>query len=293
MKILLYSLSILLFTSCSSAQSKIIESLTMESDLLQTQIKYSVYLPHGFENSTQTYPVVYLLNGLGGDETDWIKTGALKPTVDELIIKNEIIPMVIIMPDGDNRLYMNRDDGTYPYEDMFITELIPYIEKKYKIKSEKKFRAISGLSMGGSGSLRLALKYDTLFGVCAGFSPGISTDEELLTEGQESFDGYFGIISPSLIGKKGKERLTTTIKDYDVLNLVNTKNVELLKTVHIYFDCGDDDFLTIGNSQLHIDLTKKGIPHEFRMRNGTHDWEFWKDSLPEGLKFISNTMSKN
>lgn len=279
-----------MYTSCIPAQSKCIESLSMKSDLLQKEIKYSVYFPEGYDDSNKNYPVLYLLNGLFGDETDWIKSGSLQPTADKLIAENSIIPMVIVMPDGDDRLYMNKEDGTYPYEDMFITEFIPFIEKTYRIKNEKKFRAISGLSMGGAGSLRLAFKYDTLFGACAAFSAGISTDEEIITEAQESFDGYYGIISPSAIGSKGQDRLTEAVKDYDVLRLVNSKDTERLKSVHIYFDCGDDDFLTVGNSQLHIDLTKKGIPHEFRMRNGNHDWDFWTESLPHGLLFISSTM---
>ncbi|WP_435413726.1 alpha/beta hydrolase [Psychroserpens mesophilus] len=283
-------LIVLVVTSFATAQSKVIESLTMTSKLLNTQIKYSVYLPENYENSNQNFPVVYLLNGLFGNETDWIKQGDLKQITDSLIKRDEIIPMVIIMPDGDDRLYMNKEDETYPYEDMIITEFIPFVEQKYRIKSEKKFRAISGLSMGGAGSLRLALKYDSLFGACAGFSSGISTEEEILSEDQESFDSYFGRISPSAIGSKGNDRLTPAVKAYDVLRLVNSKDPDRLKTVHIYFDCGDDDFLTIGNSQLHIDLTKKAIPHEFRMRDGNHDWEFWRESLPSGLLFISQTM---
>jgi enterochelin esterase-like enzyme len=283
-------LIVLVVTSFATAQSKVIESLTMTSKLLNTQIKYSVYLPENYENSNQNFPVVYLLNGLFGNETDWIKQGDLKQIADSLIKRDEIIPMVIIMPDGDDRLYMNKEDETYPYEDMIITEFIPFVEQKYRIKSEKKFRAISGLSMGGAGSLRLALKYDSLFGACAGFSSGISTEEEILSEDQESFDSYFGRISPSAIGSKGYDRLTPAVKAYDVLRLVNSKDPDRLKTVHIYFDCGDDDFLTIGNSQLHIDLTKKAIPHEFRMRDGNHDWEFWRESLPSGLLFISQTM---
>ena len=290
MKKLLYILTLLVISLSATAQSQVIESLTMRSELLKTDVKFSVYLPDGYENSTENYPIVYLLNGLNGNEKDWIKAGSAKPIADELINSKIIIPMVIIMPDGDDRLYMNKEDGSYPYEDMFINEFMPYVEQKYRIKSEKKFRAISGLSMGGSGSLRLALKYDTLFGACAAFSPGISTDDEILVEDQESFDSYYGRISPSAIGKKGKDRLTAAVRDYDVLRLVNSKDPEILKTVHIYFDCGDDDFLTIGNSQLHIDLTKKRIPHEFRMRNGGHTWEFWKESLPYGLTFISNTM---
>lgn len=287
-----YILIVFILTSCIhiDAQSKIEASLSMTSELLNTDVKYSVYLPDGFATSDQTYPVLYLLNGFTGNETDWLKIGLVKDVADELIKGHKITPMVIIMPDGDDRLYMNKDDGTYPYEDMFMQEFIPFIEGNYRIKSEKKYRAVSGLSMGGSGSLRWALKYHNLFGACAAFSAGISTEEEIIRESSDTFDDYFGRVSPSIIGKTGTARLTETMKDYDVLHLVNTKDVDLLKSVHLYFDCGDDDFLTVGNSQLHIDLTKKGISHEFRMRDGGHTWNFWRDSLPDGLQFISNTM---
>ena len=285
--ILLYLISTLLIT----AQSKVMESLSIKSTLLDTTVKYSVYLPDGYNDSSDKYPVVYLLNGFTGNETDWTRIGLVKDIADGLIKGKKIVPMVIIMPDGDDRLYMNKDDGTYPYEDMFIEEFMPFIESEYRIKNEKKFRAIAGLSMGGSGSLRFALKYHNTFGACAGFSAGISTEEEVEKEASETFDAYFGRLSPSIIGKKGKDRLTETMHDYDVLHLVKMKDAELLKTVAIYFDCGDDDFLTVGNSQLHIDLTKKGIPHEFRMRDGGHTWSFWRDSLTVGLQFISNSIT--
>jgi enterochelin esterase-like enzyme len=220
----------------------------------------------------------------------WIQTGLMKDIVDELIRGNKIEPMVIIMPDGDDRLYMNKDDGTYPYEDMFIKELMPFVEARYNIRSEKKYRGITGLSMGGAGSLRLALKYHELFGACAGFSAGISTEEELITEDQKSFDDYFGRISPSVIGAKGDKRITEALREYNIFQLIETKPAEQLKTVHVYFDCGDDDFLAIGNSMLHIALLKKGIPHEYRVRDGAHTWNFWVESLPNGLEFISDTM---
>ncbi len=286
-----HSIVLFLISICSIyAQSKVVESLSVKSELLNTEVKYSVYLPEDYNNFDNSYPVVYLLNGFTGNETDWIRIGLVKDIADELIRGKKIMPMILIMPDGDDRLYMNKDDGTYPYEDMFMKEFIPYIEKEYRIKSQKAFRAICGLSMGGSGSLRLAFKHHEIFGACAAFSAGISTEEEIKAEPSETFDAYFGRISPSIIGKKGKDRLTETMRDYDVLNLVKNKDVKLLKTVAIYFDCGDDDFLTLGNTQLHIDLTKKGIPHEFRMRDGGHTWSYWRDSLPIGLQFISNAM---
>ncbi len=284
--LLLFSLSIGLLT----CQSKIIASLSMESSILNTSVKYSVYLPDGFEKTDQSYPVVYLLNGFTGDETDWIRLGHVKDITDQLINGKQIDPIVIIMPDGDDRLYMNKDDGTYNYEDMFIKELMPFVENKYRIKKDKNARGISGLSMGGAGSLRLALKYHDLFGACAAFSAGLGTEEEIINEDQGSFDYYFGRISPSTIGVKGKDRMNATLKDYSLYDMVKTKNKNQLKSVDIYFDCGDDDFLAIGNATLHIELTKRGIPHEYRVRDGAHTWNFWVESLPIGLTFIGNSM---
>lgn len=292
MKNIILSSILFLFIQNYAAQSRILESLTMSSNLLNSEVKYSVYLPNGYDTSMTSYPVVYLLNGFSGNETDWLHQGSVKEITDELISSKKIIPMIIVMPDGDDRLYMNRDDGAYPYETMFIEEFLPFIEQTYRIKNTKQNRAISGLSMGGSGSLRLALKYHDVFGHCAAFSAGISTDEEIISEGQDSFDSYFGRVSPSIVGKKGKDRLTATIKDYDVIELVKTKNAELLRSVNIYFDCGDDDFLTVGNSQLHIELRNRKIPHEFRMRDGAHTWDYWKESLPHGLQFISQNIDE-
>jgi enterochelin esterase-like enzyme len=287
-------LSILLFfvLSTINAQSKVIESLSMESQLLKSSINYSIYLPEGFENSGDKFPVVYLLNGFTGDETNWTRIGLLKDIADELIRGNKIEPMVIIMPDGDDRLYMNKDDDTYPYEDMLITEFIPFVETKYKIKDEKQYRGISGLSMGGAGSLRLALKYHNLFGACASYSSAIFTEEEIINFPQKAFNNYLGRISPSTIGIEGENRLTKAIKEYNLFDLIKTKDINELETVNIYFDCGDDDFLAIGNAMLHIEMLKKKIPHEYRVRDGAHTWNFWVDSLPHGLEFISNSMRK-
>jgi S-formylglutathione hydrolase FrmB len=144
--------------------------------------------------------------------------------------------------------------------------------------------------MGGAGSLRLALKHHELFGACAAFSSALVTDFEIKMMPQQNFDNYFALIDPKMKGKEGEDRLTDSYQDFSVLNLVNTKDPDLLRSVNIYFDCGDDDFLAIGNSQLHIDLKKQRIPHEYRVRDGGHTWNFWVDSLPDGLVFISNSM---
>lgn len=290
-KLILFSL-LFTITVTLAAQSKVLESLSMKSELLNTDVKYSIYLPDGYEHSERLYPLVYLLNGYTGNETDWIEAGGMQRIVDHEIEAGTIQEMVIVMPDGDDRLYMNRTDGTYPYEDMFIKELLPYIQSQYRIRKGKRYTGISGLSMGGAGSLKLALKYDKLFGACAAFSAAVFTEESVTASDQESMNGYVSKAMPDMVGTKGKNRLNKSYQDYDVLHLVQTKDAALLKSVQLYFDCGDDDFLTLGNAQLHKELTLKQIPHEYRVRDGAHTWPYWRESLPIGLKFISDSFWK-
>lgn len=288
------TLFFLLFTiTCTLfSQSKVFESLSMKSELLNTEINYSIYLPDGYELSKRHYPVVYLLNGYTGNETDWIEAGGMQDIVDHEIEEGNIQKMVIVMPDGDDRLYMNRTDGTYPYEDMLITELLPFIESEYRIRKGKRFTGISGLSMGGAGSLKLALKYDKHFGACAAFSSAVFTAEEVTDSEQDGMNGYVSKAMPDMVNVKGKNRLNKSYEEYDVLQLVKTKDPALLKSVKIYFDCGDDDFLTLGNAELHKELITRKIPHEYRVRDGAHTWPFWRESLPVGLKFISDSFWK-
>ncbi|WP_431162995.1 alpha/beta hydrolase [Flagellimonas beolgyonensis] len=273
-------------------QSKVLESQVMKSALLKTEVKYSIYLPDGYDYSERYYPVVYLLNGYTGDETSWIESGGMQRIVDREIEQGNIQKMVIVMPDGDDRLYMNRTDGTYPYEDMFMKELLPFIQNNYRVRTGKRYTGISGLSMGGAGTLRLALKYDKHFGACAAYSSAIFTEESVTASDQDSMDGYISKAMPDMVGIKGNERLNKSYAEYDVLQLVKNKDPELLKTVKIYFDCGDDDFLTLGNAQLHKELVVRQIPHEYRVRDGAHTWPFWRESLPVGLKFISDSFWK-
>lgn len=282
----------LVINSTLFGQSKVLESQVMKSALLKTEVKYSIYLPDGYDYSERYYPVVYLLNGYTGDETSWIESGGMQRIVDREIEQGNIQKMVIVMPDGDDRLYMNRTDGTYPYEDMFMKELLPFIQNNYRVRTGKRYTGISGLSMGGAGTLRLALKYDKHFGACAAYSSAIFTEESVTASDQDSMDGYISKAMPDMVGKKGNERLNKSYAEYDVLQLVKNKDPELLKTVKIYFDCGDDDFLTLGNAQLHKELVVRQIPHEYRVRDGAHTWPFWRESLPVGLKFISDSFWK-
>lgn len=277
----------LLFVSvATSAQvGNVKESLKLKSSILGRDVKYSVYLPPDYEQSKYCYPVLYLLHGASDNEVAWIQFGQVKATVDKLLQNNEIAPMIIVMPDAKLSWYINSFDGKVRYEDFFVKEFIPFIDSTYRTRAIKEMRAVSGLSMGGYGTMMMALRHHDLFSVAAPLSAGILTDEEVINETDNLWNWAFA----EAYGKdlKGKDRLTKHFNDNNILKMMETVNVNLLKNIHFYIDCGDDDFLIKGNMALHALMINKKISHEFRVRDGEHNWTYWRSALPDVLKFTN------
>jgi enterochelin esterase-like enzyme len=277
------------------ARGTVMERLTVESKILNRTVEYSIYLPYDYETSNRSYPTVYLLHGLGDNSTAWIQFGEVNLTADKAISNQEIAPMVIIMPDAGRTWYINSDDGTCRYEDFFFQEFIPAMEAKYRLLQEKRYRGVAGLSMGGNGSLIYAMRHPEVFAACAAFSSGIHTEREILAMpevGWNSWDNFYA----APFGKKGmvgKERLTKTWHDYYTVEIVQTHDKDVLNSVRYYMDCGDDDFLCEGNCTLHIAMRERGINHEYRMRNGGHQWSYWRSGIKDGLAFISESFHQN
>lgn len=293
MKIHLLTLIAGLITVCSFAQvpqGKVMESLAMQSKVMEKEILYTVYLPPGYETDQREYPVLYLLHGYTGNETDWIQFGNANYIADHAIAAGEITPMIIVTPDGRNDWYVNSSDGKVMWEGMFVSEFIPFIEETYSIRGTKEFRAISGLSMGGHGSLVMALRHPELFSVTAPLSAAIYTDEQWTSFDQDRYDTYFGPVYG--MGLKADERLTEDFKKYSAIHIVKNQPADSTSRVKFYIDCGDDDYLSIGNSELHILMNTKKIPHEYRVRDGKHNWTYWREALPDALKFISESFAR-
>ncbi|MBS1749463.1 MAG: esterase family protein [Bacteroidetes bacterium] len=271
----------------SQSQGKIIEQNTVESKILKRDVKYSVYLPPGYDYSERNYPVVYLLHGYTDDNIAWFQFGEVDRYADKAIADGTIPPMIIIMPNADSSWYINSYDGKEDYEDFFIKEFIPTVEKKYRIRSAKRFRGIAGLSMGGYGTLIYALKYPELFTAAAPLSAGIFSDEEI----QMMPDMEWNTMLGPLYGKglKGKERLNKAWYDNSILSIINKKTGAELNKVRYWIDCGDDDFLFNGNALLHIALRKKLVRHEYRVRDGNHSWEYWRTGITDALAFIGKS----
>ncbi len=279
--ILSFLLMILISLNVFSQHGKVMESLEFESKFVKYPFKYSIYLPADYETSNRSYPVLYLLHGYSDDETGWIQFGEANSIVDRGVENGDFPPCIIVMPDGKVTWYCNDLKGEDRWEDMFIKEFIPFIESSYRIRSEKQFRAISGLSMGGNGSLLLAMRNPELFSTCVAMSAATFTDEEII--GSSQHDHFFG----EIYGPKPKNDVSEHWKAYSPLHLLNTVDKDKLKSIRFYLDCGDDDFLFRGNAALHIKMKELGIYHEYRVRNGSHNWTYWRKSLFDGLVFIS------
>jgi len=262
------------------AQSgKVYDDLSLPSKILKSDRKYAVYLPPGYETSGRSYPVLYLLHGGGDDQTGWVQFGEVLNITDKAIADGTATPMVIIMPDGNTgrRGFFNDIKGDWNYEDFFFQELVPFVEKKYRIKSEKRFRAIAGLSMGGGGTFMYALHHPEMFSSACPLSASVGPLS--LDEARKSITKNNPGIADSLI--------VNYYKQHSALELINNIPDDQKKAVRWYIDDGDDDFLYEGNCLVHIAMRKKEIPHEFRVRDGGHTWTYWRASLPSVLEFIS------
>lgn len=270
-------------------ESQVFDNLTVQSDILSQKVKYSIYLPAGYESNHRHYPVVYLLHG-GGPHPErhqqWIVQGDMQRIMDEGIKNGSMSSTIIVMADAERSYYMNNTNGKYQYEDFYIQELIPHIEKTYRCRTEKKFRGIIGLSMGGFGALLYAFKHPDLFNACAAFSSAIRTDEEIRAIPHSQYLARHGTAMGQL--QAGEERITDFWRQNHPLHLVQSLPVEQLKKVKYYVDCGDDDdYLYKGNSLLHITMRERGIPHEFRIRDGAHNWLYWQQGLKDGMAFLT------
>jgi enterochelin esterase-like enzyme len=286
-KIQLILLFVFAFVIGSFAQGFVKEKQVIKSTILNKEVHYSIFLPSDYYTSERAYPVTYLLHGYGDADDGWIQFGEVNRLADDAIKAGKIPPMIIVTPDGFTSFYINTADGKLNYEDFFIKELIPHIEKTYKVKAERKYRGIAGLSMGGYGALMYALKYPNLFVASAPLSAAVWTDNDIINLDEGMFNGLFG----NSMGKnlKGKERLTPAWLSNSPLAIIEKKTKEELSAVSYWIDCGDDDFLTIGNAQLHIALTNKKVPHEFRMRDGAHNWTYWRTGIIDALSFIGDS----
>jgi enterochelin esterase-like enzyme len=263
---------------------KVFDDLSLESKVLKSERKYAVYLPPDYATSQRRYPVLYLLHGSGDDQTGWVQFGEVLHIADKAINEGYATPMVIVMPDANTgrRGYSNDISGEWRYEDFFFQELVPFVEKTYRIKGEKQYRAVAGLSMGGEGTYLYALHHPELFSSACPLSA--ATGPLTPADTRKSLTRW---AQPAPENPPDSLALEAYYRSHSVLFLVENISEDRKKAIRWYIDCGDKDSHIEGNSLVNIAMCRNGIPHEFRVRDGGHTWTYWRSALPEVLRFVS------
>lgn len=286
--LLLFFGALLICNPVVASGLRIMESMVMKSRILKTNVHFSVILPKGYYNTKKSYPVVYLLHGLGDDETSWLEYGQISQYADKSVESDETVPMIFIMPEAFRTYYVNDYKGSFLYQDMFVKELVPYIDSLFRTKADRQHRALMGYSMGGFGALNLHLKHPDVFGSAVPLSISVRTDEQYITEEASGWDDQWGRLFGEP-GLKGKDRITDYYKQNSPFYIFSQMPASEIEQLNIYIDNGDkEQTLCRSNEELHILMRNLNIPHEFRVRDGGHSFQYWCSGLPNALRFISD-----
>ncbi len=257
------------------------------SKALNQEKRGAVYLPAGYDTSDKTYPVIYFLHGLFGSENRWEQRGA-KSIVDKLIADGTITPAIIAIADGDNSFYVNAVNGQAAYEDYIINDFLPYIESTYRIDPRRSQRAISGISMGGFGSLMLGMRHPDLFSSVSAHSAVLIPVplDQLPPRLLQSYQAQF---FEAVFGNPVNE---AHWRQHHPVDLINTATD--LTTVSWYFDCGTEDRYGFhrGAAKLHNLMEYSSIPHEYHLFPGGHGWEYVRSTLHRSLSFHSKNFQR-
>ena len=253
-------------------------------------VPYDILLPEDYlSNPERRYPVVYLLHGYGDDNTSW--NGQWMQGVSKITSLEKysgLEPMIYVFPMGWKTYYSNYYDGTFRYMDMFIQELIPHIDGKFRTIADREHRALIGYSMGGFGAMVLPMKHPEMFSVSVPLSMSFRTDEQYMTESQSGWNNQWGKIFGG-VDQSGAGRLTDYYKQHCPLYQFVPGNEEALSQVHWFLTCGDNEQqLLIANDELHRLMRDNGYAHEYRVGDGGHSSSYWRPALDEALPYIQH-----
>jgi enterochelin esterase-like enzyme len=250
---------------------------TFRSEAIGRDYKYTIYVPDSYKTDNKRYPVLYLLHGAGGDENEWLFKGGARETLDALIARGLIKPMVVVMPGHTAAWWV--DGAKEKGETALVKEVMPHAEKNYRIDATSSNRLIAGLSAGGYGTLNLVLKYPQMFAAAAILSPAIY---DPVPPSHSS-----GVRNPPF-QKDGKF-------DADLWKSLNyVSHIEAYKKsgviVPLYINSGDHD--TFGIALQAAMLYERLRLHqpgkvEFRVVDGDHEWMVWRDTLADALQFMN------
>lgn len=249
-----------------------VDTVETYSAAMKKSIKAVVITPDNY-SSIKAFPVVYLLHGYSGNYSSWVNS---TKNLSDLADDHQTI---IVCPDGGfNSWYWDSElDEKSRYETYVSKELVQWVDGKYKTIKDRKGRAITGLSMGGHGALYLAFKNQDIYGAAGSMSGGVDI---------RPFPNNWDMAKK--LGEYAKEP-----KKWEENSVVNMIHLLKPNSLSLIIDCGTADFFMEVNKQLHQELLYRNIPHDFIVRPGAHNWEYWNNAVKYQLLFMSNYFEKN
>jgi len=274
----------LLFAPAAGAQERA-DCRSFRSAVLSAPVRYCVFLPASYsspEAKTRRYPVLYLLHGLGANEQQMALSGEWN-VLQQLRREGKVGEFLVVAPDGADTFYVNSKDGTTRYDDFFIREFLPFIERTYRVRAGRAARGITGISMGGYGALHFAFAHPALFGSVSSHSGALMRVP------------LQGVNAGSAAGNLGARVLTRVFGDpidraaWDRNSpfVLARRNAASLRNIRIYFDCGTEDSYGFdrGAEDLHRTLDAVQVPHEFHLDPGGHNMTYFLAHRPASFEF--------
>ncbi len=244
-----------------------------DSPSLQRKWSYIAYLPTGYDGSDLRYPVLYLLHGNAQKAYDWVASGQIQQTADRLIAGGKMPPAIIVIPEAGTTWFVDRKEKM---ETAVIQDLLPEIQQRFRTIERREGRVVAGLSMGGFGAMRFAMKYPELFAAAGLLSPAIYSDEPPANS------------SARRVGVFGAPEFDAQI--WRGLNYPGLWEAYLARNLPgpMYIDSGDDDqfFIEEAAAEFYSKLRRNKQPAELRIVDGGHSWNVWSVTIGDALPFL-------
>jgi len=283
LKTLLGAVAALFLTvGLAHAQSRL-ETIELTSKLVPSPVRVAVLLPDGYQAS-QKLPLLLMLHGGGGDERFLTQ---MRPVVDAAWAAGELPPAVTVTPNVQRSLYMDYKDGSQRWETFIVTEMVPELRRRYGLAAERSKTVVTGISMGGLGSLRLGFDHPEMFGglaaMEAGIEPALSFDDVKMRNRFQRNDQFFASIFGNPVDRELWKRSNPA-------NMVlDNRGKILANRLAIYIEAGDIDMFNLheGVEYLHRVMWDHGIPHEYRLvRGADHLGKTIQPRMRDALRFL-------
>ncbi|SEO92836.1 alpha/beta hydrolase family protein [Mucilaginibacter sp. OK283] len=284
-KYVLFSIVIVcVMFGCFNSFAAGVDTLDIQSQVMQKNIKAAVVLPQSYKTTQQNYPVIYLLHGGQGNYRDW-----LSKTDDKLLLHKlaDQYNFIIVTPDAGLMSYYFDSplDKSSQYETFITKELVEKIDGTYRTIKDRKGRGIAGLSMGGHGAMYLSARHPELY-CAAGSMSGVMNINTATWNVPAEFAQLRNKNFEHLLGPP--KDAANPYREYSAVGLADKMKTNDVKLI---FDCGFDDIMIKPNRELHQLLLANGTPHEYTERPGKHEWPYWSNAVSYQFLFFQKVMS--